>query len=174
MLENRMFSFIFPRYSLPFPKFTMEMRAFVSGNLWFQFPTISFDFLPRQQISFPEGWFGFSKDIFEGRNQKICDVEKGPPNRQTFLFKSVYLFTYFVASSRESPYDSISSFMISSSEKLCFLNDDTKIFMELILSSATAFSITSHILMSSFCFRNLFYVKRYELEKGLLFADLPL
>ena len=62
---------------------------------------------------------------------------------------NVYLFTYFVASSRESPYDSISSFMISSSEKLCFLNDDTKIFMELILSSATAFSITSHILMSS-------------------------
>lgn len=30
---TRMFSFIFPRYSLPFPKFTMEMRAFVSGNL---------------------------------------------------------------------------------------------------------------------------------------------
>jgi len=27
-------------------------------------------FLPQQQISFPEGWFYFFKDIFEGRNKK--------------------------------------------------------------------------------------------------------
>lgn len=79
---------------------------------------------------------------------------------------NVYLFTYFVASSQESPYDSISSFMISSSEKLCFLNDDTKIFMELILSSATAFSITSHlfittILLSRYNASNYRYRTRY-------------
>ena len=50
-----------------------------------------FWFFPRQQISFPEGWFGFSKDIFEGRNQKICDVEKGLLNGRPSTLKTEYI-----------------------------------------------------------------------------------
>ena len=56
----------------------------------FTFSAISM-ILPRQQISFPEGLFIFSKDIFEGRNQKICDVEKGLPTGKP---PSLKMFTY--------------------------------------------------------------------------------
>lgn len=99
--------------------------------------------------------------------QKICDVEKGlPTSKPLFIF---YLFTYFVASSREKLNFSITFSIIASLEMPNSSSEDTKIFMELILSSATAFSITSHLnVLLLFCFRNLFYVKRYELEKGLL------
>lgn len=70
---------------------------------------------------------------------------------------NVYLFTYFVASSREKLNFSITFSIISSLEMPNSSSEDIKTFIELILSSSrtsslplfTALSITSHILMSS-------------------------